>query len=280
MREFRMSNAYLERSRPFEIYVSQISKFKTLTHEEEYELGIRKENGEQEAFDLLIQHNLRFVVSVAKKYTSIKGSFSLMDLIAEGNKGLMRAVKKYDPTKGFKLISYAIWYIRVAIWEFIQKKGKAVHYPQSVRKAINTSKNKASMQSQIDGIEISAYDVMLEDYPEFAAWIEDCVVPMENGSEEDSFGLLDTLPDGNVDSPDTNVLSGSLAEAIKIAMTDFTQIQKDVINYTYGLEGEILTLQEIGELYCRTTNSIGETKRRTLRMLKQNELLKEFYYEI
>lgn len=264
-----------QRDRSFNAFVADLNRFKLLTLDEEYELGIRKNNGDDKAFEQLVNCNLRFVISIAKKYYK-PGNFSLMDLVAEGSIGLREAVKRFDPTKGFKLISYAVWYIRIAIWEFIAKNRMTVHIPSHIRRYFDMAKKQASIQSQLEGRDVPAYEIMLRDYPEFANWILDETIGLESESEEE-FSLIDCIEDDSTEAPDSLVMNAALSQAIKEAMKDFSQMEKDLINYSFGLEGTYLNLSEVGELYCKRKEWMSILKQRTLRKLRFNEELREHY---
>lgn len=276
MRRLQLSNTHTQKDDVTNKLLSELNKYPPLSSEEEYELGIRKDNGDSEAFDKLVRHNLRFVISVANRYSSQKGCFSLSDLVAEGTKGLIKAVKKYDPTKGFRLISYAVWYIRVAIWKFVKENNKAIKYPLNVRRYIDLSNIKANQLSQEEQYEVNAYDVMVEDYPEWAIHTVHEINPLENDGEN-QFPLIDIIGDVNIEPPDEKVINPSLQVAVQDAMKDFTGLEKDIINYTFGLKGDFLTLEEIAEMWCLRANWVSVVKRKILRKLSHNELLREYY---
>lgn len=276
MRRLQLSNTHTQRDEVTNKLLAELNKYPPLKVEEEYEIGIRKNNGDSEAFDMLVKHNLRFVVSVANRYSSQKGCFSLSDLVAEGTKGLIHAVKKFDPTKGFRLISYAVWYIRVAIWKFIKENNKTIKYPLSVRRYIDLSNMKANQLSQEEHYEMNAYDVMMEDYPEWAMHIVHEINPLEN-DDENQFPIIDIIGDVNIESPDERVINPSLQEVVQEAMKDFTGLEKDIINYTFGIKGDSLTLDEIAEMWCIRPSWVSVIKKRILNKLSRNELLREYY---
>lgn len=275
-RDLKLTPRITDASEHLKKFIDDLKKYPLLTPDQEYELGLRNLEGDKAAYDKLVLHNLRFVISVAKKYMG--RNLEIMDLIAEGIKGLMKATKTFDPTKGFKLISWAVLPIRVSIWSYILKHNGTVTIPSHVKRFYDKSKRKAALMSQEQGIEINPYDVMVQDYPEHAPTVIDCITSMSQEIGEE-FTIEDTLFDRDDILQDELVIQNSLPEAITDALKDLTQIERDVIVYSFGLYGTQLTRDEIGELYCKTGLYIGVIKARVLRKLKSNETLKELYYE-
>ena len=258
-------------------YFTEISKFDLLTTEEELELVVKIEKGDEKARSKLIKANLRFVISVAKLYQN--QGLSLSDLINEGNLGLIRATKSFDLTRGFKFISYAVWWIRQGITQAIINNSRIVHLPLNIVGNL-TKINKASRDfeqeydrkpsneelAEILGISISlvsnAIEVSGADFSIDA--------PLKNDYNNKT-STLDILPDFNQPLPDANLTKESLSEEIKYMLSNLTDREAKVLTMVFGIGREKkATLEEIGENFNLTRERIRQIKEKALKKLRNS----------
>lgn len=270
MKTFKIGISFTNRDDlSIRLYFKDINKFKPLTPEEETELFIRIENGDRDAFVKIIKHNLRFVITVAKQYQG--QGLPLVDLINEGNIGLCTAVSKFDYTRGFKFISYAVWWIRQSIVGAIYKVSNTIKFSIShvikqhkIKKIVNKLEAKLGRTPTIeeiaDNIELSESqinDIFLYD--------KDVV------STDDSTGLEDiTVGDtiyGN-DYPDEEVDKDSITEEIGAIISRLGDREQDIIRMFFGISVKELTLEEIGEKFGTTAERIRQIKEDALIKLK------------
>ena len=215
------------------VYLDQIGRYPLLSRDEEAELGRRIRGGDREALDKLVCANLRFVVSIAKKYQT--RGVSLSDLIDEGNIGLMRAARKFDETKGIKFISYAVWWIRQAILQARSEQSRIVRVPLYRTRSIPEA------QLSLDA-------------------------PVANS---DDSVLLEYLPDHATPRPDEQALNASLAESIDAALENLKPREARIVRLYYGLDGEEpLTLEEIGARLGITRERVRQIRDRALRRMR------------
>ena len=258
-----------------EQYFAEISKFDLLTVEEEFELTVKIGKGDEKARNKLIKANLRFVISVAKQYQN--QGLSLSDLINEGNLGLIRATRSFDITRGFKFISYAVWWIRQSITQAIINNSRIVHLPLNVVGNLNKI-NKASRDfeqeydrkpsneelAEILGISISlvsnAIEVSGADFSIDA--------PLKNDYNNKT-STLDILPDFNQPLPDANLTKESLSKEIEYMLSNLTNREAKVLTMIFGIGREKkATLEEIGEIFNLTRERIRQIKEKALKKLR------------
>ena len=258
-----------------EQYFAEISKFDLLTVEEEFELTVKIGKGDEKARNKLIKANLRFVISVAKQYQN--QGLSLSDLINEGNLGLIRATRSFDITRGFKFISYAVWWIRQSITQAIINNSRIVHLPLNVVGNLNKI-NKASRDfeqeydrkpsneelAEILGISISlvsnAIEVSGADFSIDA--------PLKNDYNNKT-STLDILPDFNQPLPDANLTKESLSKEIEYMLSNLTNREAKVLTMIFGIGREKkATLEEIGEIFNLTRERIRQIKEKALKRLR------------
>jgi len=249
-------------------YLQEIGKIDLLEPEEEVELARRIEDGDEEALHKLCRANLRFVVSVAKKYQG--QGLSLADLINEGNYGLIKAAKRFDETRGFKFISYAVWWIRQAILQALAEQSRVVRLPLNRIGTISKiRKASARLQQQLDrepNIEELAEELEID--------VQKVREAMQHTSrhlsmdapfnEEDDNSLLDVLPDEESDSPDEEML----AESVKKKMLHDREAEITRLYFGIGREHP-LTLEEIGKRFDLTRERVRQIKEKALRKLRQ-----------
>ena len=284
MRQLKITKSITNRnSDSLEKYLHDIAKEELITPEEEVELAKRIKKGDQEALEKLTKANLRFVVSVAKQYQH--QGLSLPDLINEGNLGLIKAAKKFDETKGFKFISYAVWWIRQCILQALAEQSRIVRLPLNKIGALNKINKAFSKLEQKHEREPSPDEVANNlDLPEdkVASTLElsgrhlSVDAPFQDGEEN---SLLDVLQ--NHDSPDTDgkLMNESLCQEIERTLNTLPEKESNVIRSFYGIGKKQMSLEEIGEsigISRERTRQIKEKAIKHLRQKTKNKLLKAY----
>ena len=265
-------------------YLQEIDKVDLITAEEEVELAQRIREGDQIALEKLTKANLRFVVSVAKQYQN--QGLSLPDLINEGNLGLIKAAQRFDETRGFKFISYAVWWIRQSILQALAEQSRIVRLPLNKIGSINKiNKAYASIEQEEERApsanEIATFlDMSESDVKESQRNSGRHVsmdAPLVEG--EDS-NLYDVLRSGESPNPDRELLNASLSIEIERALETLTPREADVIRLYFGLESkQSLTLEEIGERFDLTRERVRQIKEKAIRRLKhasRSKILKTY----
>ena len=277
MRQLKITNKITSReSLALDKYLNDIGKISMLNAEEEAEMARRIRKGDTEALDRLTKANLRFVVSVAKQYQN--QGLSLSDLINEGNVGLMKAAKRFDETKGFKFISYAVWWIRQSILQSIVEYSRIVRLPlnkvgsyNKVNEAFLTFVQKferePTHEELAEVLEISPKEIsnMLKGNGRHLS--VDAPISGEDGDST----MLDVISSGNTESPDINLMEQSLKDEVKNGLAILSPREVDVLSSYYGLNGhKSLTLEEIGEMYGLTRERVRQIKERAIRRLRKS----------
>ena len=265
-------------------YLQEIGKVDLITAEEEVELAQRIREGDQIALEKLTKANLRFVVSVAKQYQN--QGLSLPDLINEGNLGLIKAAQRFDETRGFKFISYAVWWIRQSILQALAEQSRIVRLPlnkigsfNKINKAyasIEQEEERAPSASEIATfLDMSESDV--KESQRNSGRHVSMDAPLVEG--EDS-NLYDVLRSGESPNPDKGLLNASLSIEIERALDTLTPREADVIRLYFGLEDkQSLTLEEIGERFDLTRERVRQIKEKAIRRLKhasRSKILKTY----
>jgi RNA polymerase primary sigma factor len=255
-------------------YLQEIGKVELITAEEEVELARRIRQGDQAALEKLTKANLRFVVSVSKQYQN--QGLSLPDLINEGNLGLIKAAQRFDETRGFKFISYAVWWIRQSILQALAEQSRIVRLPLNKIGSINKINKAFSKLEQEYEREPSA-----EEIAELLELTENDVkesmknsgrhismdAPLVQGEESN---MYDVLRSNDSPSPEAGLINDSLRKEIDRALSTLTARESDVIKYYFGLNGEhAMTLEEIGEKFDLTRERVRQIKEKAIRRLKQ-----------
>ena len=265
-------------------YLQEIGKVELITAEEEVQLAKKIRNGDEIALERLTKANLRFVVSVAKQYQN--QGLSLPDLINEGNLGLIKAAQRFDETRGFKFISYAVWWIRQSILQALAEQSRIVRLPLnkigSINK-INKAYAKLEQENERDpsADEIaSVLDMSLNDVRESqrnAGRHVSMDAPLLEG--EDS-NLYDVIMSGESPSPEQSLMNSSLRTEIERSLTTLTDREADVIKLYFGLDGtHPMTLEEIGEKFDLTRERVRQIKEKAIRRLKhtsRSKILKTY----
>ena len=254
-------------------YLHEIGKVELITAEEEVDLAQRIHNGDLNARDSLIKANLRFVVSVSKQYQN-KG-MSLPDMINEGNLGLIKAAERFDETRGFKFISYAVWWIRQSILQALAEKARIVRLPlnrfsdiNKIKRAITVLEQKYEREPTIveitEALELTPTDVT-EAIKNAGQYIS-LDAPLALDEEAN---MYDVLLIEDTSSPDKELLTDSLKEEIERVIYTLTQREADIIRLTFGLNGKhVHTLGEIGEKYNLTRERVRQIKEKAIKRLK------------
>lgn len=260
-------------------YFQDISKFPMVTAEEEVELSVRIRKGDELALNKLVAANLRFVVSVAKQYQNRGLSFS--DLINEGNLGLVKAAKRFDEKKGFKFISYAVWWIRQSITQAISEQTRVVRLPlnrvSSITKIVRAIPYlEQEFEREPTDEEIAYYLKLTDEKVEVANQMKKKQVsfdkPLTNDNSEDS-SLYDVIQTGNIDSPDENLMQESLVINMQRALGKLSQREASILTMSFGL-GNTPThsLHYIAAKFDMSSERIRQIRRASL--LKLKKLLK------
>ena len=270
----KITKQYTNReSQSLDKYLQEIGKVDLLTPDMEIELAIQIKKGNQAALEQLVKANLRFVVSVAKQYQN--QGLSLGDLINEGNLGLIKAAKRFDETRGFKFISYAVWWIRQSILQALAEQSRIVRLPLNRVGALNKIGKAYSNLEQEFEREPSASELATElemDINEVADTLKisgrhvSMDAPFAQGEDN---RLLDVLANDQQPSPDYTLMSESLKNEIERALSTLTEREAEVIKLYFGLNKEhSLTLEEIGEKFNLTRERVRQIKEKAIRRLR------------
>ena len=267
-------------------YFQEIGKYELLTSEEEVELAIKIRNGDIEAQNKLVRANLRFVVSVAKMFQN--QGLSLGDLINEGNIGLVKAANRFDETRGFKFISYAVWWIRQGIMSAIADQSRVVRLPLNrVSNLTQLSKAYRNLEQELERKptteELAKILDITSDEVAYILQISGRHIsvdaPFSNG-DENKTTLIDVLYNDENPMPDTELISDSLISEVESILSTLDEREAEVIKLSFGIgTGQKATLEEIGERYGLTRErirQIKETALRKLRTSKRSNKLREY----
>lgn len=254
-------------------YLQEIGKVELITAEMEVELAKRIKNGDQVALEKLTKANLRFVVSVAKQYQN--SGLTLGDLINEGNVGLIKAAQRFDETRGFKFISYAVWWIRQAIMQALAEQSRVVRIPlnrvgelNKVNKTFSNLEQKfqrePSQEELADVLQVTIEHVT--DTLSMNGRNTSMDAPFKQGEDG---SLLDVIENESEDTPDSALITASLKEEVKRSLSKLAQREADVIILYFGLNGEqSLSLEEIAEKFGLTRERVRQIKEKGLRRLQ------------
>ena len=265
-------------------YLQEIGKVDLITAEEEVELAQRVKQGDQRALEKLTKANLRFVVSVAKQYQN--QGLTLPDLINEGNLGLIKAAQRFDETRGFKFISYAVWWIRQSILQALAEQSRIVRLPLNKIGSINKINKTYAFLEQSHERPPSAEEIANE----LDMTINDVKESMKNSGrhvsmdaplvEGEDSNLYDVLRSGESPNPDKELIHESLRTEIERALETLTPREADVIKLYFGLGNHHpMTLEEIGETFDLTRERVRQIKEKAIRRLKhtsRSKILKTY----
>lgn len=264
---------HLQEEGSLDLYLRDISVFPLISREEEVRLAQRIRLDDQEALDTLVRSNLRFVVSVAKKYQN--QGVSLSDLINEGNLGLIRAAHKFDETKGIKFISYAVWWIRQAILQALAEQSRIVRVPLNRAGALHRIGKRANALLQELGREAThaeiadGMEITEEEVAKTMAISQTHVsldAPMAPGEDN---RLLDYLPDTQSATPDQETEDKALTESVHEALAGLKERESKILRLYFGLDGsDPMTLEQIGAVLNITRERVRQIKEKALSRLR------------
>ena len=284
MRQLKITKSITNReSAALEKYLQEISKEAMISAEEEVELAQRIKKGDLKALERLTKANLRFVVSVAKQYQN--QGLSLPDLINEGNLGLLKAAERFDETRGFKFISYAVWWIRQSILQAISEQSRIVRLPLNQVGSVNKINR-----------EINRFEQLNERRPSVDEIAEKVDLPQEkideamaiNGHqisvdapfvEGEDNSLLDVMANSDAPLADNQLVEESLKSEIQNALSALNERERNVVEASYGINQPELTLEEIGTKFGLTRERVRQIKEKAIRKLrnsKANKFLKTY----
>ncbi|HKL31079.1 MAG TPA: RNA polymerase sigma factor RpoD/SigA [Tangfeifania sp.] len=263
-------------------YFNEINKYPLVTAEEEVELSVRIRAGDNEALNKLVQANLRFVISVAKQYQNQGLSFS--DLINEGNLGLVKAAKRFDETRGFKFISYAVWWIRQSIIQAISEQTRIVRLPLNRLSSINKIKKaipylEQEFQREPTDTEIAGFLDLSDEEVEIANKIKKRQVSFDKPlalDGDNDFNLYDVVQTDDLPTPDNGLMEDSVKINVKRAMQKLSEREATILKMSFGLyNSPVYSLNDIAMKYDMSSERVRQIKRTGLFKLKS--LLKENY---
>ena len=288
MRQLKISKSITNReTASLDKYLQDIGREELITAEEEVELARRIKSGDDSALDKLVKANLRFVVSVAKQYQN--QGLSLPDLINEGNLGLIKAAQRFDETRGFKFISYAVWWIRQSILQALAEQSRLVRLPLNQVGSLNKIKKATSRLEQEYERPPSVEEIAQKlDIPEHkldkAMRITTRYVSMDAPiTDDEDTKFLDVFVSEDTPRTDNNLMRESLNKEIQRSLSTLTEKERDVINLYYGIGmNHGLTLDEIGAKFNLTRERVRQIKEKAIRRLKhtsRSKLLKAYLGE-
>ena len=280
MRQLKITKSITNReSASLDKYLQEIGREDLITVEEEVELAQRIKKGDQEALEKLTKANLRFVVSVAKQYQN--QGLTLPDLINEGNLGLIKAAEKFDETRGFKFISYAVWWIRQSILQALAEQSRIVRLPLNQVGSLNKI-NKAfarfaqenerppspeelanvldlPKEKVADTLRVSGRHVSVD-------------APFAEGEDN---SLLDVLVNNDSPNADRSLINESLSTEVERALSTLTERERDIVKYFFGIGTSEMTLEEIGEQFGLTRERVRQIKEKAIRRLRHSSRSKQ-----
>lgn len=275
MRQLKITKAITNRENAsLDKYLQEIGHEELISAEEEVELARRIKTGDRKALEKLTKANLRFVVSVAKQYQN--QGLSLPDLINEGNIGLLKAAEKFDETRGFKFISYAVWWIRQSILQAIAEQGRVVRLPLNqvgsvnrINKVLSKFEQENERRPSVDEIadKTDLPHEKIEDVLKVNTRQVSVDAPMADG---DDTSMIDFMQSDSDSSTDEELLKESLRAEIASALSVLNDRERNVIEAFYGINQPECTMEEIGKKYGLTRERVRQIREKAIRRLKQN----------
>jgi RNA polymerase primary sigma factor len=287
MRQLKISKQVTNReTASLDKYLQEIGRVDLITAQEEVELAQKIRKGDQVALTKMVNANLRFVVSVSKQYQN--QGLSLPDLINEGNLGLIKAAQRFDETRGFKFISYAVWWIRQSILQALAEQSRIVRLPLNKIGSINKiNKAFARLEQEYErepsadeiGVVLDLSPQDIKDAMRNAGRHVSMDAPFAS-SDESTSNMYDVLQSEDSPNPENGLISESLRKEIERALATLTSREADVVRLYFGLNGEhAMTLEEIGERFELTRERVRQIKEKAIRRLKhtsRSKLLKTY----
>lgn len=267
------------------LYLREIGKIPLLNAEEELELAQKVVAGDKRAKDKMAEANMRLVVSIAKRYSG--RGLDFLDLIQEGNTGLLRAVEKFDPDKGFKFSTYATWWIRQAITRAIADQARTIRIPvhmvETINKLLRTQRRMTQELNREPSIEELAKELEMEpEKVEYVMKIKQDITSLDagvgrDGEEEDSV-LADFIEDEESDSPETAATKQLLKEQIEIILSTLPEREQKIVRMRFGLNGgKSHTLEEVGQEFGVTRERIRQIEAKTIGKIRKHKNIKTLY---
>lgn len=286
MRQLKINPSITTRdSKALDRYLQEIGREDLISVQEEVDLARRIREGDQKALDKLVRANLRFVVSVAKQYQN--QGLSLPDLINEGNLGLIRAAQRFDETRGFKFISYAVWWVRQSILQALAEQSRIVRLPLNRVGSLNKiNKERSKFEQEFERIPSAEELAERLDIP--ADQVADTMkvsgrhisvdAPFADGDEN---SLLDVLINDDTPTPDRVLNQESLSKEVDRALQQLDERERNIVKMFFGIGGQEMTLEEIGAKYDLTRERVRQIKEKAIRRLKsqKSRLLKSYLGE-
>lgn len=275
MRQLKITKSFTNReSSTLEKYLQEIGRYPLISADEETELSLRVKEGDRAAFDKLVNSNLRFVVSVAKQYQN--QGLTLPDLINEGNMGLIKAVQRFDSTKGFKLISYAVWWIRQCILTAIAEQSRIIRIPLNQLGTINKIRKSSSRLEQRLDREPNDYELseileitvdVIQDVKRSSVRHASIDAPLMIG---DDMSLLDTMANNDTPESDELLMKESLGKEIERSLSTLPSKESSVVKMFFGIGRTPCTLEEISEKMDITKERARQIKEKGIRHLRHS----------
>ncbi|MBW8323557.1 MAG: RNA polymerase sigma factor RpoD/SigA [Prolixibacteraceae bacterium] len=277
MRQLSIARQVTNReSLSFNKYLQEIAKLDRISVEQEVELARRIKNGDMDALQILIKSNLKFVISVAKQYQNL--GLRLPDLVNEGNLGLIKAAKRYDETRGFKFISFAVWWIRQAIIQALAERSRMVRLPLNKINAVTQIKKISVMleqQYQRSPVpeEIASY---LDTSPNFvydSLMISKPILSADYTFSEQDGNIYDIIPNGE-SSPERSLMKTSLSKDLERVISTLGWFHADIIRYHFGLDGHRPhTIEELSEKFNLTRSRIRQIKESAIKKMRKEKCI-------
>ncbi len=277
MRHLRITHNIAQRDKQVDKYLNEIAKTELLTAEQEGELAKKIRMGDTDALDQMVKANLRFVVSVAKQYQN--QGLPLSDLINEGNLGLIRATYKFDETRGFKFISYAVWWIRQAIMQSIVEQSRIIRLPVNkigaytkITKAFQSFEQEYQREPDVEEL-MEMLGMTKEEIDEYFRANTVTVSTEMKISGEDLGGssLKDILYDRDEISVEDEMMQKNVEAQLNAALANLSERESEIISCYFGLNGkDTMTLEEIGDVYGLTRERVRQIKEKCIRQLKES----------
>ena len=271
MRQLKIMPSVTARTQTVDDYLRDLGKLEMITPEEETELAVRIQAGDDAAFKRMVEANLRFVVSVAKKYQN--RGLDLLDLVNEGNIGLMKAALKFDPTRGFKFVSYAVWWIRQQILQALSEQGRLIRLPLNQVGILNKI-GRARMEFLQENEREPTDEELAELVDITPSKLSDSILN-DNRSlsldfpmgEDQTESLIDILPDTSAPSADKELENESLRNDIEMVMAVLNEREREVLKLSFGIGCQAQSLEEIGENMDLTRERVRQLKMKAIHKL-------------
>ncbi|MCR4789635.1 MAG: RNA polymerase sigma factor RpoD/SigA [Treponemataceae bacterium] len=264
------------------LYLKDIKRIPLLSREEEFDLAMKAKKGDAKARDKIVSSNLRFVINIAKQYQG--RGLDLMDLISEGNIGLLVAIEKFDPEKGFHFISYAVWWIRQSILKAIYEKSRMIRLPLNrINEVVQIDKTrkslKGNMSEEEELVKVAQMLGMEKEHVREMLMISREMLSLDSAcrpDNEDSNTLGDFIEDKKYESPEEYAEKNNMMEKIEKALSTLSEREAEVIKYRFGLDGrKAMSLKEIGDIFGLTKERIRQIEKKALTRLQTSEIKSE-----